>query len=660
MAKVIRNELYKIFIKDKFIIVIALYFIIKIVMFYNDNYAFPWKSKSETDFYIKYMEDIEGALTPEKAAKIEADIKDEDLLREHYSVMNEISLNYNEIKKNPEKKWLMEPGALWLWISKAGIDWLFIFVLILMISIIVSKDYSTGILQTTSTSKYGRMCYTCSKVVIMVSFIVITGILISVIQLLVYGIHYPVKYFNAPVQNYYEFVNYSKDATFMNAFILITAGRIFSYIIFGMIFFGIASVIKNSLTMCAVCVLIIFIPFYFVNDVLNPVKIYKFPLPIGALSGKGFFIGNVVRGDVIYNELTLKQIVQTFVVQFVVGIVFLLIGILKMNGKKIRLQKVKSILPCIIILLLITTGCGTKKISTDDRICGVTDVTDSYIKMSGYELYDINAEKVIDIRQTLFDDREILGIGNKYVLVKRKEIDGSDKSEFTISLYNPWNCDERLILKFGENIDDEAFMGFDSVLGIYAMSSDEAISNMGINESVVYEDDKLYYVYDNVVVRADCRRNRYEIVYYDSVIMNPVIFNEQIIYIDGKSNMQLHSFLNDDTTLLEENVENIWQTGDKIIYSKSGEEKVYIMSVDGSDKEILMDNISPVQVKSDGNYICILDSKRKVHLIEENGMRPAGEYDIEDNENLIGTNKGILYFTVHNENSIDIRKVNII
>ncbi len=660
MAKVIRNELYKIFIKEKFIIVIALYFIIKIAGFCSDQYAFPWKSKSETVFYADYMKTIEGELTPEKAAKIEADIGDEDLLKEHYSAMDAISSKYKDVQNNVEKKWLMEPNAIELWFVNSGIDWLFIFVIIFMISILVSKDYATGILQTASTTKYGGTYYICSKVIIMISFIVVTGIFISLIQLGIYGIHYPVKYFDAPVQSYMEFSNYSKDITFLNAYIIINIVRISAYIIFGMIFFGIASIIKNSLTMCAVCTLIIFIPFYFFNDVVNPIKIYKLPLPIGALCGIGYFIGDTVREDIIYKELTLKQIVAVSAVQFVIGMCFLLVGIVKMRVRKIKLPKLKSIMPCILILLMLTTGCGSEKFSKDNSMYGSSEVTDTYVKINDYELYDIDTEEKIDIRQTIFDDRQILAIGNKYVLVKHKEIEGSDNTDFIISLYNPKNSEEHMLLKFGNNIDSDAFLGFDSVLGLNTLSSDEAVSNMGINTSVVYENNKLYYVYDEVVVRADCKNNNFEIIYYDSVIYNPIISGDKIIYIDGKNNMQLHSFLSNDTVLLEEAVENIWLVKDRIVYSKSDEEKVYSMSIDGSNKELLMDNVDPVQVNSDDIYICILDTNRKIYVIEENGFKYIGEYDIGDNENLIGPNKGNLYFTTFNKNGMDVRKINII
>lgn len=659
MAKVIRNELYKIFIKEKFIIVIVLYFIIKIAGFCSDQYAFPWKSKSETVFYTDYMKTIEGELTPEKAAKIEADIKDEDLLKEHYSAMGTISLNYKDIQNNVEKKWLMEPNALELWFANSGIDWLFIFVIIFMVSILVSKDYAAGILQTTSTTKYGGTYYICSKVIIMISFIAAMGIFISLIQLGIYGIHYPVKYFGAPVQSYMEFSNYSKDITFLNAFIIISIARISAYIIFGMIFFGIASIIKNSLTMCAVCTLIIFIPFYFFNDVINPIEIYKLPLPIGALCGLGYFIGDTVREDIIYKELSMKQIVTVSTVQFVIGMCFLLVGIVKMRGRKIKLPKVKLIMPCILVLLMLTTGCGSEKLSKDNSMYGRNNVTDTYVKISDYELYDIDTEEKIDIRQSIYDDRQILAIGDKYVLIKHKEIEGSDNTDFTISLYNPKNSEEHLLLKFGNNIDNDAFLGFDSVLGINTLSSDEAVSNMGINTSVVYENNKLYYVYNEVVVRADCKNNNFEIIYYDSVIYDPIISDNKIIYIDGKKNMQLHSFLSNDTVLLEENVECIWLVKDKILYSKADEEKLYIMSIDGNNKELLMDNVEPVQVNSDDTYICILDSKRKVYVIEENGFKYIGEYDIEDNENLMGPDKGNLYFTTFNENGIDVRKISI-
>lgn len=107
------------------------------------------------------------------------------------------------------------------------------------------------------------------------------------------------------------------------------------------------------------------------------------------------------------------------------------------------------------------------------------------------------------------------------------------------------------------------------------------------------------------------------------------------------------------------NVERIWLVKDKIVYSKADEEKLYIMSIDGNNKELLMDNVEPVQVNSDDTYICILDAKRKVYVIEENGFKYIGEYDIEDNENLMGPDKGNLYFTTFNENGIDVRKISI-
>ena len=107
------------------------------------------------------------------------------------------------------------------------------------------------------------------------------------------------------------------------------------------------------------------------------------------------------------------------------------------------------------------------------------------------------------------------------------------------------------------------------------------------------------------------------------------------------------------------NVERIWLVKDKIVYSKADEEKLYIMSIDGNNKELLVDNVDPVQVNSDDTYICILDTKRKVYVIEENGFKYIGEYDIEDNENLMGPDKGNLYFTTFNENGIDVRKISI-
>ena len=77
------------------------------------------------------------------------------------------------------------------------------------------------------------------------------------------------------------------------------------------------------------------------------------------------------------------------------------------------------------------------------------------------------------------------------------------------------------------------------------------------------------------------------------------------------------------------NVERIWLVKDKIVYSKADEEKLYIMSIDGNNKELLMDNVDTVQVNSDDTYICILNTKRKVYVIEENGFKYIILYHIQ-------------------------------
>ena len=50
---------------------------------------------------------------------------------------------------------------------------------------------------------------------------------------------------------------------------------------------------------------------------------------------------------------------------------------------------------------------------------------------------------------------------------------------------------------------------------------------------------------------------------------------------------------------------------------------------------------------------------KNIILSRAKNISNTEEYDIEDNENLMGPDKGNLYFTTFNENGIDVRKISI-
>ncbi len=124
--------------------------------------------------------------------------------------------------------------------------------------------------------------------------------------------------------------------------------------------------------------------------------------------------------------------------------------------------------------------------------------------------------------------------GDEFILIANKEVKGNEKAEYSIQLLNLEDYSKYTLIRFGNNVDMNAFLGLEDIFAIRNIShSGSAIDNMGLNETVSIEDGCMYHCYDDVVVEADFRKQEFNIIYQASCMINTIIEDGNIMYING-------------------------------------------------------------------------------------------------------------------------------
>ncbi|MBQ2745522.1 MAG: hypothetical protein IJF37_07930, partial [Lachnospiraceae bacterium] len=189
---------------------------------------------------------------------------------------------------------------------------------------------------------------------------------------------------------------------------------------------------------------------------------------------------------------------------------------------------------------------------------------------------------IYSIAETVIDTEKILAIGDSYIMVARQEINGAINADYAIELLNTESRERYSLIRFGKNVDTDALLGLDKVIDLSMLvSGDETITNMGINETVVYENNNLFFSYNNLVIKADCTSKEYSVIYYASEMKNTTISNGQIYYIDGNGELLQYSISDKKTKVIFEAVENFWLGENKVYTTMKDVNGLFLLEIGG-------------------------------------------------------------------------------
>lgn len=656
------KELYRIMIKERFLNLLIVLVLVKLAVFSTTDYAYTWKSETETDFYKQYMEEISGELEKWKIQKIENDYKNTEIMGQHYSVMEEVYSDYQYVLKSPESHYFLTNDGFELFMLHMDIDWILLFLIVLLSLQLISKDYASGVIQITQTSKLGRGKFATVKAGIMLVTTMVMSIVFQLLQIICYGATNGLASFDAPIQSIQAFENLEKELTVVQAWICVVILRMVAYIIFGMIVFGIAAFCKNSAFCIFIGVGIVFLPLYLLSGTYHQEIIYQTLTPVGTLNGYGFLLGSNkpdLELDYFFQELYWTDIISIYIVQLFIGIIIMAMALIKISGKRINSRKLKQkgVKLCIlgIFCSLLVCGCvsGNTSFFQMDTMSGRDLVTNKYVKIDEYNFYDIEEGKTYQIGETILDNEKILAIGDSYIMVARKEINGILTNEFSIELLDYERDDRYTLIRFGKNADQAALLGLDNIINTdFLNRSGRAIENMGINESVVLENNCIYYAYNNVVVCADCNKNEYSIIYQDSEMKNTIIAEGRIYYVNGLEQLIYYNMITKEAIVLGEDISQVWMDDIKVFISKTKEEGLFMISKEellaGSDISwSKISDITPDVLDTDRN-IAVFQSEGNFYMYSYKEEKPIEKkLDIEVAGNLAGISNNKIYVLLY-------------
>ncbi len=660
----VKKEMYRIMIKEKFLILLLAVILIKIISALHTEYAYSWKSEGETEFYLKYMEEISGRGEKWKYERIESDYKDERLMGQHYGAMEAVWSDYRYVLEDKETRYFLKDDGFELFFLHSDIEWLCLLLIIFLAIQLVSKDYICRVAQLTQTSLLGRGRLSALRAGLMAGLTAVISIIFTVVRLLGYGIKHGLSSGNAPIQSISMFGASKKELTVFSAWLFIMLLRMTAYVIFGMLMFGMASVIRNI----SICMLagfgIVFFPMYLLEGTYYQERLYKTIIPIKSLDGAGFLFGDsrsLGEDKFFFRELKGEDIWVIYIIQLMIGLAVTGLAVARLSGVHMNIRRFLHKKIKIIILLLCCLvfchGCsGYQSIETyGEKISGRDLVTEKYVKIDDNHFYDIEDKKIYETGETVLDEERILAIGDKYILTARKEIKGNTKGEFSIELLDYRNNKRQLLVRFGKNADMAAFMGLDNIINMnFLTGSGQEIQNMGINESVVYENGCIYYAYNNVVVKADCNSKEYCIIYQTSQMKNTVISEEKIYYINGLGQLICHEMNTGETRPLLENTGQLWVAYDKIFISKSHEGGLFMGDIEegmmkGELKLKKVSDRTPERLDVEGDK-AVFESEGQIYLCSYENDKVI-ERKIETGENgcLAGICNNRVYVIIYGE-----------
>ncbi len=659
-----KKEMYRIMIKENFLILLFIFVFIKILIASSTEYAYSWKSDRETEFYLKYMEEISGRGEEGKYDRIERDYKDEKIMGQHYSAMEAVWSDYQYVLEDEEKHWFLKDDGFELFFLHSDIDWLCLFLIIFLATQMVSKDYICGVVQITQTSLLGRERLAVFRALLMMGLTAVITIIFTASNLLSYGINHGLSSGNAPIQSVSMLGTSEKELTVLQAWLFMMLLRMIAYVIFGMLIFAMASVCKNMSFCMFAGFGMVFFPLFLLRGTYYQEKLYKTMIPIKNLDGIGFFIGDsIAAGEdkYFFQELSMADIAVIYAVQLIIGLAVVSLSVVRLSGghRNIRRfwhKKIKFII-LFLCCLVFCHGCsGYQSLQTqDEKILGRDLVTKQYVKIDEKHFYDIEDKKIYETGETILDEERILAIGNTYILTAKKEIKGNTKNEFSIELLDNKKNKRQTLIRFGQNADMAAFMGLDNIINMNFLSdSGQEIQNMGINESVVYENNCIYYAYNNVVIKADCENKEYSIIYQTSEMKNTIICNDRIYYINGLEQLICYDVKAGEAARLLENIGQMWLDSDKIFISKADEGGLFMGDIEeGPVKgELPLRKISekmPERLDAEGDKV-VFESEGKIYMCRyEEEKVFEEELETEDNTSMAGISGNKMYVIQYGE-----------
>lgn len=401
------NEIYKLFVKQKIWIFIAILFFLRIVIVCITGYDSHYMIDENEKYYQEYVQKYEGKISENTKEEIEKEyerlsLSDSELLAsEQKNKAFQIIYNQYNYQKEKGRGYILETRGWQSILEHDDIDYCLVLCIIIVITALWGNEYETEMDIMLRSCKKGKYATPFAKIIIGVVVSSILAILFQLVQIIYLISTVGLKHSNYPLQSLEYFQNAQYNISLGESVVIVGIVKMLGAIMMALLIMLINIGIKQKpISMIIGMAMILLAEIIFQEGS----SVYYMPFPIGTLRGVGYLWSNQFEfkyvGDELVKVCTFNAIpIRNFIIMLVVFIIeIVMIGVLCVlffsKGKfdKVNiLKKLKKSSMCLIVCSLLFSGCsrGPKNILISIK----KDDTQSQAEWNGNKLeidYDNN------------------------------------------------------------------------------------------------------------------------------------------------------------------------------------------------------------------------------------------------------------------------------
>lgn len=532
----IKNELYRVMIKNHFLVYLMLFVLLKIVFLCSNQVIINSDIEAVSGEYKAYISQFEGRYSP-KSEKISADYNamikaseeytalkskyekgeiSPDVYREKAEPLTEkisnaevLSLAYDElnyVKESPDRRSMMYINGWEALIGNERLDYILIAAVILLSLLIFAVDHETGAAQLMLVTVNGRSKAFYFKQLILIVSIVIIDLLFFAEEILVFHFRFGISDFNAPVQSLISFRECQFNISIIQALCIILIFRIIGSILTAEIVVFIEQNVKKFWTSALCPALVILIPYALFN---NKPQLYYFQ-PVGMMLSSGYLKGKadfVMRGSILLSEpsygvpqdwiyiLTAIVVVASLML-FVASFMKFSLDHMDKKTKLILLFTISFTITFCISLSAASIPAAPQFSASYSKGMGFSDKNYCYVSNSEFKavdpLHDESSNVIRDVIKSKKADKYY--ISDNYIYYCQHDINTGELCYYQM---DKDDYDERLIYKEIKGVrkyhTDQKYLGLINTKNIENVSSDnyenEEITDMWADNDFIFTVD---------------------------------------------------------------------------------------------------------------------------------------------------------------------------
>lgn len=369
-----RNEMYKLFVKQKIWIFIAILFVLKIATVCITGYDSHYMIDENEKYYNEYMKKYEGKISQNTKKEIEKEYENlslsdnEILASEQKNKAFQIIYDQYNYQKEKGSGYILETRGWQSILEHDDIDFCLVVCILIVVTVLWENEYETEMDVILRSCKKGKYAAPFAKVIIGVIVSAILSILFQLIQIIYLIGTVGLKHSDYPIQSLEYFQNTQYHISLGKAVLIVSFIRLTGVILMALVFMLLNIEIKRkTVSMIVGIAMILLAEIIFQRGNI----IYYMPLPIGALKGVGYlwpaqfefeYIGDEHVKVCTFNEIPTSDFIIMMIVYFAEIVLFsggcILFFSKKKIGKADILKRLKKTVGCLLISVLILTGCS--------------------------------------------------------------------------------------------------------------------------------------------------------------------------------------------------------------------------------------------------------------------------------------------------------------